>query len=66
MKVTGSHIKVLLEVESTATVRKKLAEWGFDAREYISTDELISKIEELNNPEPFVTYDGKAKGSEKL
>ncbi|MCO6367884.1 hypothetical protein GBO34_00965 [Roseivirga pacifica] len=66
MKVSGNHIKVLLEVESTVTVKKKLKELGFDDCEYISTDQLVEKIKNSYNKEAFVTYEGKTKGSAKL
>lgn len=66
MKVSGSTIKTLLEVESTRTVRKKLQEWGFGDVEYIVTDDLIKHLQNLEYEEPFITYDGKAKGSDKL
>ena len=66
MKVTGAHIKALLEVESTATVRKKLREWGFQDCEYVVTEKIVEHLANLGTKEPFVSYEGKAPGSDKL
>lgn len=66
MKVTGDNIKLLLEVEDTRTVRKQLEEWGFHNRSYVSTNELISYIENIEDPEPSVGYINKDKKGDAL
>jgi uncharacterized protein YydD (DUF2326 family) len=66
MKVTGEIIKLLLEVDDTRTVKAQLSEWGFHDRKYVSTEELINYIENIEAPEPSVTYKNKNKAGDAL
>lgn len=67
MKVTGEHIKVLLEVDDTRTVRSELERYGLNPHaKFVKTDKLIDKLTEEKEDENFVTYAGQSPGSEKL
>lgn len=65
MKVSGNHIKALLEVETTATVLKRLDEWGIKQKGgYVLTEHILSYLE--NPGDYFVPYKAKSKGSERI
>ncbi len=66
MKVTGNIIKAFFEVKTTDTVKKKLYEYGVSFGDYVVTDTIIAAIEDNQQGEVFVSYEGKSEGSDKL
>ena len=45
MKVTGGHIKALLEVDSNDTVKRKLLEWGITITNgYVLSEDILDRF----------------------
>ena len=66
LKVSGDLIKVLFEVETTTTVKKRLDQMGIDYGDYVSTEKCTSAMTQEKLEKPFVTYSSKSKGSDRL
>jgi hypothetical protein len=66
LKVSGDLIKVLFEVETTTTVKKRLDEKGIKYGDFVKTDVCINAMTESELEKPFVSYSAKSKGSDRL
>ena len=65
MKVTGEQIKILLDVSSTDTVKKKLTTWDIPTKNgYVFTQDILNYLSE---PELVLdVYEGRSEGAKSI
>ncbi|WP_421762727.1 hypothetical protein [Ekhidna sp.] len=49
LKVSGENIRVLLELDSKETVKKRLQEWGISVKDgYVLTDDILNRFRNIS------------------